>query len=471
LKVQAERSDLQRQYESEEWDEDCKYYKMKGINSPMSCYEKYSNMAELQKYKFEMEYGKNPSTVRNVTEKLFRFLKYKYFWQNDVAHVTKNTQNKIFAKITIDPETYQKLNVTIKTPTQNVTIVDLPLPIQMTPINTKRSIFSGMLNSWTNQKFDIEGDAMCKVNDKMIRTFDGVKYRVPLSNCYSVLAKDCTEQNRFAVYLKKMSPTTEMKKMKIVTPRHKIVLTSMEGGEIKVLVNDKEYDIDQSESIKEHGHVIVEIEREGPYVKIDLVEADVRVYFDGYSTNIKMSSLYMHRQCGLCGHFDSETDSEFEFVGPDNSHNSDVRQFFVNYLVSDSDCQIPQTETICPTSQCEYETEPEEEEELWNQRRSYSSKYPSDSEKKVEPILRIKTIEEFDRTCLSVTKIPKCPPNSYAVKFAPKREVQFRCVSNKDNRLVDLMNSEESLEIENQFDDIRQTVTRTEQIPKLCKRF
>jgi hypothetical protein len=473
--IQAERSDIQRRYESES-DSDCEYYKTKGINSPVSCYEKYANLAELQKYRVELEYGRIPATVRNVTEKLFRYLKYRYFWQTDVAHVTKNQPNKILAKITIDPESYKKLNVSIKTPTQNVTIIDLPLPIRMTPINTKRSMFAGLMNSWTSQKLDSEVDAICKVNDKLIRTFDGVKYRVPLSTCYSVLAKDCTEQNRFAVYLKKMSETTEMKKMKIMTPRHKIVLVPTEDMRIKVQVNDKEYDIEQSQPIMEHGHVICEIEREGPYVKVDLVEADVRVYFDGYATNIKMSPLYMHRQCGLCGHFDSESDFDSEFVGPDFLPTSDVRQFFTSYLVQESDCSVPQMERICPDSQCEYEQEPEEEdEEEYMDRIRYQKKYTSQEQtisgKKMEPVLKTKTIEESGRTCFSVSKIPVCPSKSYAVSYVPKREIQYRCVSNSDSRVLDLMDSSEMTDIDSQLSDIRQTITRTESVPKMCKRF
>jgi hypothetical protein len=474
LKIQAERSDIQRKYEMET-DEDCEYYKTKGIVSPVSCYEKYTNMADLQKYKFQLEYGKIPASMRNVTEKLFRYLKYRYFWQTDVAHVTENQRNKILAKITIDPESCQKLNVSIKTPTQNVTIIDLPLPMTLTPINTKRSIFAGLVNSWTAQKFDSEADAICKVNDKMIRTFDGVKYRVPISTCYSVLAKDCTEENRFAVYLKKISESTEMKKMKIVTPRHKIVLTPMEGRIIKIQVNDKEYDIDQSEPIMEHGHVIVEIEREGPYVKVDLVEADVRVYFDGYATNIKMSSLYMHRQCGLCGHFDSESDSESEFLGPDFQHNSDIRQFFKNYLIAESDCSVPEVERICADSQCEYQSEPEEEEEYWNQIQNQRKYEKSDrmvvSGKKMEPILKTKKVEQSGRTCFSLTKVPICPSNTYAIKYGKQREVQYRCVSNMDSRVLDLMDSEETSDVDTQLSDIRHTLTKMESIPKLCKRF
>ena len=46
--------------------------------------------------------------------------------------------------------------------------------------------------------------AQCKVSAKTVDTFDGVAYRAPLSNCYTVLAKDCAnrEQPKFAVLMK-----------------------------------------------------------------------------------------------------------------------------------------------------------------------------------------------------------------------------------------------------------------------------
>lgn len=108
------------------------------------------------------------------------------------------------------------------------------------------------------------------------------------------------------------------------------------------------------------------------------MHARVKVYFDGYAAHIKASPLYMHRQCGLCGHFDSETRMESEFLSPNFQHTSDVRQFYLDYIVADSDCSAPTRDSICKDSRCNYESDWETEEEYDDHiyRRTRNSTYP-----------------------------------------------------------------------------------------------
>jgi len=120
-----------------------------------------------------------------------------------------------------------------------------------------------------------------------VKTFDGSTYRVPISTCYSLLAKDCTEEKNFAILMKKQSATTQEKKLKIVTKQHKLVLYPA-GSQVKVELNEREYNIDSEEPIREHGHEVLRVSPEASYLKVELVELGVTVYFDGYSANIKV---------------------------------------------------------------------------------------------------------------------------------------------------------------------------------------
>ena len=55
--------------------------------------------------------------------------------------------------------------------------------------------------------------ARCEVRPRSIKTFDGVRVRLPFSQCYSVLAKDCSqsEEPRFAVMIKKVDSDSSKK--------------------------------------------------------------------------------------------------------------------------------------------------------------------------------------------------------------------------------------------------------------------
>lgn len=59
---------------------------------------------------------------------------------------------------------------------------------------------------------------------RYIKTFDNNKYRVPLTTCWSVLAKDCSEEERFSVLVKKVTEETPEKIVKILTPTHKLIM-------------------------------------------------------------------------------------------------------------------------------------------------------------------------------------------------------------------------------------------------------
>lgn len=71
------------------------------------------------------------------------------------------------------------------------------------------------------------------------------------------MAKDCSADNQFAVLMKKLNSNTEAKKVKVITPRHKIVLTAgRSAGDIKIEVNDVEYNVQSSGPIQENGEVV-----------------------------------------------------------------------------------------------------------------------------------------------------------------------------------------------------------------------
>lgn len=376
IKVQGDRSQEQRrmlqedpEYAMYQNEERCKD---KDLCSPVAVYTPLYEASKLMHYKVEIEHQNVPAVLKNITNKIFRAIKTYYYWNSEQAMVeVHNPQNKIKVDLFIDPRSKQYINVTVKTPVENVTFKDIPLPVKLQPFNIRRT---QNIRSWTDvyRTVSTEVYPVCQLQSRRIKTFDGVEYQVPLSTCWSVLAKDCSSESNpsFAVLVRKVSSQSSQKKIKILTRSHKIELTpeSLEYESIKVWVDGVEKNIRDSESIMRQNREIAQIEKSGQYVKVILPESDIRVYFDGYSVNIKMSPLFRNVQCGLCGHYDLETSDEFR--NPEFELESDVRSFQQKYTVEEESCEYPRNlNQICSTSQCEY------------RRPSYNEKCQGEDEK------------------------------------------------------------------------------------------
>lgn len=161
--------------------------------------------------------------------------------------------------------------------------------------------------------YSIFVSATCHVSSRKINTFDDVEYSVPLSTCYAILAKDCSSEPSFVVMMRKLTESTELKEIKIISRSHKVVFTpeSDSDDRIKVNVNDRDYPLTEDIEMPEGGYPVVRynasyfkiyymwnfywyflfrISKEGSQVKVELLSHGVTVYFDGYATNIEVSN-------------------------------------------------------------------------------------------------------------------------------------------------------------------------------------
>jgi len=389
--------------------------------------------------------------AKNITNKLFLLLKNYYFWQTDIAQINvRNPQDKFKAIIRIDPQTFQRINITVKTPCENTTFKDLPLPMKLSGFNVKNSW------SWNNQFTDT-----CHVSSNKIETFDNVEYKVPMTTCYAVLAKDCSPEPQFAVLMKKLNQNGEQKEVKIVTPEQRIVLRHQSEGRVSIQVNGEELN-QQDQEYKEyskHGHVVCRVEKEGPYVKIVLPESGVKVYFDGYACNVKLSKMYQNQQCGLCGHYDEEYSDEFRTA--DFRQTDDVREFYKSYIVQDGQCQLPQDNQICTDEQCDYEPAWESNDQIESEDEMLTSE---------KPYYRTKIVELNDQLCFSTVPLPQCPPHSYAERYGNEKNVNFVCYDRDEHQAEQYerqVRNGESLDLKSQ----QPTFNRAEKLIEKCSSY
>lgn len=506
LKIQGERSQeqqrLQREHEYQRI-----YDSSDSMFSPVSQYEQLLRAATMTQYKVQCQY-KLSQKVQSVLNKAYRYIKHNQYNNMEVEQINvRNEPNKISAVVKIDPKSFRYVNVTAKLPTENIKLVDAKLPFKVRPLNIRRSQ-SSFLDMVVGESSSLR--PKCTVSSKRVSTFDNVKYRAPITTCYSVLAKDCSgygEQPEYVVLMKKISKNSEAKKVKIISRRNVV--------ELKAKSNDYSEDVDEMVEIKVNGRQIqmserrelsqYRIEREGPYVKVCVAGGKVCVYFDGYSCTVKSSPTEMNKQCGLCGHYDGETSDEFRRA--DNQLVSDIRDFHKSYFHEDEECDIDRQVV---DNEEEYKYEPmfsyerqsrrrqqnsreeqvnsmessEEEETTYQSRRQNKLHYDElkDSQEmtenryrrsEVEPKEKTKVIEQSGKICFSKKPVPACPKDSYAVEYEQEKKVPFCCVPRTDPQAHQLLRQvrRERVVDQTETDKMQPSFVESLVVPKRCKLF
>jgi len=441
--------------------------------SPLAQEDFVEKIAHMLKYRVDIDYQNVPLVVQNVTNKMYRALKHYYYFQTDVDQITPNQQNKIRAEFVLDPQTKQRLNVTVKTPKETINIQDMPLDQPLGAVNQKESIVE-QLRDYVN---DDEDQAECSITGKtgmqrrsQINTFDGTKFSVPFSGCWVVLAKDCgSQQPKFVVMAKKSDRNGDVKEVKIITTRHRIHLVpeSDEYDSVKVDVNGKTYNPDNDEDIVENGRVVAKIDKDQSTIRVQLPKTGVDVDFDGYAINIKLSNYYRGQQCGLCGHFDLESTDEFR--NPDFTDERDLRQFYMNYLIKDGRCQAPQLNEVCESEECDKA----DRSSSSSSSSSQSQENSGSNESSETPEHKTKVIEIDDKLCFSTVPVPLCDEeDSYPMGVKQQKKIAYVCID---------QDSHEAEEIERQARSGRSDIpalknrtpsfTRTENVPEKCKKY
>ncbi|VDK56203.1 unnamed protein product [Anisakis simplex] len=389
-------------------------------------YERILRSTILNQYRIVADYEICP-VLRSYLNQVVNMLISSRWWNSRVIP-TENDERRMFAKITIDPLSHQYVTLRIERPRESVEIRDIRLPMPLEPLMLNihrphtpiRSIRHFVRKTVTPE----ERDAECQVSSRRINTFDDEQIKLPLTTCYSVLAKDCSsEEPRFAVLMKKIAKDSEEKQMKIIDEERVIELRRVHD-EIEVRINGRvERDAEKLERVGINNRddiVIVELE-------------DVTVRFDGVSASIKMSPLFKNVQCGICGHYDDEARDEYRKA--DNELTNDLEQYHRSYLNRDDECEIDE-EVI--SKKDNYRVIRDDEERLDES---------SEEEREVEkPVMRTHVIEYNHETCFSMKGVPECPRGTYARESQRvPMKVSFACISRSSpnaSRLADRARTE-----------------------------
>ena len=93
----------------------------------------------------------------------------------------------------------------------------------------------------------------------------------------------------------------------------------------------------------------------------------------------QMSPIYMGRQCGLCGEYDSESTFDNEYHTPAGHVSRSVRKFYQEFMVKDQECQAPKSSEICKNDECSHSSSSSSESASNSKSTSSSSESSSSS--------------------------------------------------------------------------------------------
>ncbi|KAK5984301.1 Lipid transport protein and Vitellinogen and von Willebrand factor domain containing protein [Trichostrongylus colubriformis] len=411
--------------------------------------EKLKMFSFLNLYKLKANYKLTPETEYYVY-KLFSILKTWNLWRSEFEKV-HNKEGTLRMELEIEPLNRRMFDLRIETPKEHVVMKRLTMPFRLPNVH-----FHSMHTlEHTEMKHLLHhliktNRPQCIVKSKEVNTFDNLRLKTPLTNCYTVLAKDCgNEEPRFVVLMKKIHKDREDKKLKIVT-RENVYKMEMIDEKLIVKINDRE--ITPEEFKKYHIYRVDDM-----LYKIDV--DDVVVMFDGIEANIKLSHLYKNMQCGICGHYDGEKWNDMRRA--DNEETTMVEDFHRSYIAKDDECEIDETELTMKRNlrleedlkrdnynyreekefrdrhereygfkedELEREFRDKENEREYRDVEEYNEEVDMDEEE-VEtrkPRLRTRVIERDNHVCFSTEPYLECPEHTTKDEVNEK-EVEFIC--------------------------------------------
>jgi len=374
------------------------------------------------------------SQQKHVIQRAYEMVKASLFWQLSVEERRSNDgEGLVRATVVIDPITRQHANITVQTPTERLRAEQVELPARISPYSLQRRpsnirSFGHLISSVTSF-----GGAQCKADESRIRTFDSVSYRAPMSDCWTVLAKDCSrDQPRFVVLMKK---TEEQKKIKIILQEKTIELLGKQSGKPIVTIDGQQ--IQNEQELSEEG---IELTFNTVYVR----RSSISVQFDGEEAKIQLSGMYKSLQCGLCGHYNEEDEDTFRMSN--NERSSSLKQFHQSFQLKNQECNEQQLNKNYENSE-EFEIERRQPSKRRQQKNSWYESYDSDEEnydnkseerwdqdresrkQGPKPVKRTKVVEYQHKVCFSTEPVKKCPqgtrPDEQSTEEA---SVKFFCL-------------------------------------------
>ncbi|ULT83218.1 hypothetical protein L3Y34_012452 [Caenorhabditis briggsae] len=408
-------------------------------------YELLIKAARLNQVNMVAEYKLTKENDETMS-RLFNLVKAYNYWTVS-SRPEDNEKNRVVLQLTVEPISRQYVNVTVQTPEGRVEMKNTQIPRVHLPSIAQRA---------TKYQYTESSGAVCKVQKNQIRTFDDVLYKTPLTTCYSLIAKDCSEEPTFAILSKKVEKNSEEMMLKVLRGEQEIV-AQIQNEEIRVKVDGKKI---QSEDFADY-----QIETLGESaIVIELPEGEVR--FDGYTIKTQLPSYSRQQQlCGLCGNNDDESTNEF--MTADNIETEDMEEFHRSYLLKNNECETEEERLTEKKNYKKYERDEDESDESYenNEEPEYTKKYNKKSEMKNQLVEKTQIKEQSHRICFSMEPVAECR-RGFEPENRLTKKIRFTCMPRHSINARRLMKEVRQEPL--QLDDYTTSFVESVKVPTAC---
>jgi hypothetical protein len=437
---------------------------------------RYGNKADimrrinfLNKFDLSADYKLKPST-QDVFRRVFEIIKADNFFNTRSVQLNNNGQQKeghVRATVVIDPISQRHCNATVQTPSQTVRIESIELPMQCRPFALIRSSVSDKPTHSVQQLFSrwaVGGRAECTADGRRVNTFDNVEYKAPIGKCFSVLAKDCSsDEPQFVVMMKalgknggnqgKKDQKEQLKKIKVITPEQTVECQpkdkSSSKSKLSCKVNGREQENlwnGNDQEYNEEGRSTVEYNND-KQTDVTINVRGVSVRFNGRKAWIKIAKQFKNAQCGLCGHYNDDSEDEwrmsndertddlskfhrsYSLFGQDNECTAEEQQEFYQQRMFSNGKNIGRTSSSSSSESDEQDDDDDEsndwedfngqdrEENFWSSRSNRNDNYGRrdyNRRSKQNPVHQTAVMEAGStKICFSMEPVQQCPRGTF----------------------------------------------------------
>uniref|UniRef100_A0A7I4Z585 Vitellogenin domain-containing protein n=1 Tax=Haemonchus contortus TaxID=6289 RepID=A0A7I4Z585_HAECO len=399
----------------------------------LAAYDLFLKASRLNQLKVVVDYHLTPY-IKSLFE-----LTYNYIRSSTTCTAkVRNFNNKLLLNVQVDPVTSNLVNVVFDTPYERMKLVDVVVPRLYLPTIAKRTL--------RDIHYELN-EPVCEVKSAKVQTFEDITFRIPLTTCYSVVAKECSKDPRYTVMIKNIETDSDVKKLKIINEHGQVIIVEMVDDRPVAFVNGRRV---YEEVMEKYNIEPVGISM----VRVRLL--DLMVHFDGYTARIYMSKHMIEDQCGLCGRSDDEKASE---VPSPTKEYIDIMNFNQSCLLK-GECGVEENysrekkhyrlkehedseETIedWPDIQEDdrnhrdnkrlhrnrFEGKSEGKEEVYPIHQDATQKRVEEDEENAAILERTHVIEAAHGVCFSLEPVPVCRKNEQ-MSTVINREVSFTCL-------------------------------------------
>lgn len=428
------------------WKE-CSYNKANGVHWSKACDELLFDASTLKKFTADIEFEHLSRDFVRYMHELRRHVRYSYFpwlYQLEDFDVTNpEGKMKLIGNVSAFHDIWD-LHITM--PHEIIKYKQAPLPSWfITP-----RFYSLFEYSNLEQYSSLYRHRYCDVQGTMIKTFDEVMYELPDTDCYKVLAKDCSENQHFLVLGAKTKNTNYPKAMRMFLHTFKIEVLPVSEDSVPIArVNGKKVPVTPDEPFRQFINTgvrdieLFRIESYGPQPVYKIISESfgVRVSHDGRGIFVQLAPFYRGKICGLCG--DYNFNKFREFTGPDKCIHPNSTTFGNSYVIPSDNCKAPAYRNPCAYNAGEQCT-----------------------------VMRTVTRERGEgkerEVCFSLTPLPKCSDSCVETRLM-STEMGFHCLPARDATTKHLL-QQASVRPLTEFRRKRQYLKTTVYIPESCYR-